>query len=153
MATVRETALAAFKTKLAANSRADEVYRNRKDAIAAAEVTNKGVWVVEDGGMDRDDGNSAEDRYRLRVRCWGYCQAPDDGDGEDVGTIISEMHASAVKAITTDPTLGGAVEYCTEANMEDPEWDQNAGTRDNASFAIGFTLEFVTKVGDPTQAP
>lgn len=149
MASVRETVLAAFKTQLASNiGGSEQVFRNRKDAITSAPAL-----VVEDGGQDRDDSNSAEDRYRLRVRVWAYVEAGDGEDGEDVGGDISDLHARIVKAITTDATLGGAAEYVTEANMEDPEWDPEAGSRDNATFVVGFTVEFTTKVGDPTQRP
>lgn len=148
MTAVRETVLAAFKTQLAANVGGVPVFRNRKDAI-----TDPPALVIEDGGQTRDDSNSAEDRYKLRVRVWAYLEAADGQDGENVGAAISEMHATIVKAITADATLGGACEFVTEADMEDPDWDPDPGTRDNASFAVNFTIDFVTRTGDPTQAP
>lgn len=152
MTAVRETNLAAFKSLLAtAMAGTADVFRNRKDAITSAGT--RPALVVEDGGMTPDTSNIAEDRYRMRVRVWAYVQAADGEDGEDVGADISELHAAIVRAVTTDRTLGGVAEDVEPADMDDPEWDQEAGTRDNAAFAIGFNVEFVTKAGDPTQAP
>lgn len=149
MTTVRETVLAAFKTQLeTALTGTATVARNQKDA-----VTSPPAVVMEDGGQTRDDSNSAEDRYQMRVRVWAYVAAEDGEDGAAVGGAISTLHAAIVQAVTQDPSLGGSAEYVTEADMDDPDWDQDPGTRDNAAFAVNFTVEFVTKTGDPTQTP
>ena len=151
MASVRETVLAAFKTQLAtalAAAPAISVFRNRKDAITSAPAV-----VIEDGGMAPDTSNIAEDRYRMRVRVWAYVEAGASEDGEDVGGDISELHGRIVKAITSDRSLGGVAEDVEPLDMDDPEWDLETGTRDNAAFAVGFTVEFTTKAGDPTVVP
>jgi hypothetical protein len=162
---IREQALAAFKSQLDAVAGMASITRDDYDQTVPASLP---ALIMVDGGQSRtiDLGNGSgqsgatgsghdgevfgQEAYTARVVVHGYVDA---ADSAALGAAISDLYAKVVQAVLADPYLGGAAQYLREAadSLSDPEINLE-GVLPTAVFAVHFEVEFVTKSGDPFSA-
>lgn len=143
------TQMGLVNTQVAGGGGTVTLARNVDDAIKVDRAL-----VMVDGGYEKNPESLGEvmgqDRYLRRFAVFGYCRAATDAL---LAAAINDLNARLVKAILTDPTLGGVAEYTWERSQDNPDWDDEKGRRPNASFTVHFETEYVTKQGDPFSLP
>lgn len=100
-----------------------------------------------DGGERLTEAESYATRKALFLTVEGFVQG---ASGAAAHAALNTLHANVVKALLTEPPLGGIVELIEEAGDLRIDVAELASQR-RLGFAQDFRVEFATVRGDPTQ--
>jgi len=101
---------------------------------------------VFDGGHNPIDGDAFSTTYQLDFTVEGYLQ---QAGGAETHAALNDFYAATVRALVSDPPLGGLVETIDEGAMRvvvAPLASQN-----RLAFALDLSATFATRRDDPAQ--
>jgi hypothetical protein len=137
----REQLLSAVDTILGAIDGVEEY-----EAEAIADPGAFPALASYDQGQREIEREAGSTRYELSFRVEGYVEG---GSGVSARAELNGLHARTVKALTSDPTLGGLAELIEETGELRRDIAELASKR-RQGFAQDFIIQYSTPRGDPT---
>lgn len=142
MTTVRGNQFAWIEAKLGEIEGVKEVARQQhRDPVLFPALH------IFDGGQKALEWGGFETRFESRFTVEGYLEAADGAEAHDE---LSDLYANVVKALITEPPMGGLAESIDEIGM-----DVSVGPlfgKARLSFTLDFSITYATRRDDPSQA-
>lgn len=142
MASVGEQIVAAMFAALnTAPSKPCAVYRNRVDALAAAELPAMIVYAVDERPGLRGPNTMLRLRT-VRLECMVEAAPPAD-------VLVDPLYVFAIVTLQADPTLQRLTRKITETSIQ---WETEASYQDRTVALVDLQVDFVTQLVDPSVA-